>query len=228
MRAQDVRVGVFAALLSAGMAVMAMPTIAVAGPTLDAVKARGELVCGVHTGLYGFGAPDDKGVWRGIDVDVCRAVAAAVFGDDKKVKYVPLSAQARLTALQSGEIDLLSRNTTWTLDPRHRQRPELHRRQLLRRPGLHGGEEAGRQQRQGAVRRDRLRADRHHDRAQPRRLLPRQQDGAQAGHHREVRGGDRRPSSPAAATPSPPTPRSSPPSAPTTRRTRPTTSSCRS
>ncbi len=88
---------------------------ALAGPTLDAVKARGEVVCGVHTSLYGFGAPDDKGVWRGIDVDVCRAVAAAVFGDDKKVKYVPLSAQARLTALQSGEIDLLSRNTTWTL-----------------------------------------------------------------------------------------------------------------
>ena len=89
--------------------------VASAGPTLDAVKGRGELVCGVHTGLYGFGAPDDKGVWRGIDVDICRAVAAAVFGDDKKVKYVPLSAQARLTALQSGEIDLLSRNTTWTL-----------------------------------------------------------------------------------------------------------------
>ncbi|MFO1113027.1 MAG: amino acid ABC transporter substrate-binding protein [Rhodospirillales bacterium] len=88
---------------------------ALAGPTLDAVKARGEVICGVHNALYGFGAPDDKGVWRGIDVDVCRAVAAAVFGDDKKVKYVPLSAQARLTALQSGEIDLLSRNTTWTL-----------------------------------------------------------------------------------------------------------------
>jgi general L-amino acid transport system substrate-binding protein len=88
---------------------------AFAGPTLDAVKARGDVICGVHTGLYGFGAPDDKGAWRGIDIDVCRAVAAAVFGDDKKVKYVPLSAQARLTAVQSGEVDLLSRNTTWTL-----------------------------------------------------------------------------------------------------------------
>ena len=104
---------VAAVLLVLSMAVPAAK--ALAGATLDAVKARGELVCGVHTGLYGFGAPDDKGVWRGIDVDVCRAVAAAVFGDDKKVKYVPLSAQARLTALQSGEIDLLSRNTTWTL-----------------------------------------------------------------------------------------------------------------
>lgn len=88
---------------------------AVAGPTVDAVKARGELICGVHTGLYGFGAPDDKGVWRGLDVDICRAVAAAVLGDAKKVKFVPLTAQQRLTALQSGEIDLLSRNTTWTL-----------------------------------------------------------------------------------------------------------------
>lgn len=88
---------------------------ALAGPTLDAVKARGDIICGVHTALYGFGAPDDKGAWKGIDIDVCRAVAAAVLGDDKKVKYVPLSAQARLTAVQSGEVDLLSRNTTWTL-----------------------------------------------------------------------------------------------------------------
>ena len=88
---------------------------ALAGATFDAVKARGEVICGIHTGLYGFGAPDDKGVWKGLDVDMCRAVAAAVFGDATKVKYVPLSAQARLTALQSGEIDMLSRNTTWTL-----------------------------------------------------------------------------------------------------------------
>jgi general L-amino acid transport system substrate-binding protein len=88
---------------------------AFAGETFDAVKARGELICGVHTGLYGFGAPDEKGNWSGLDIDMCRAVAAAVFGDATKVKYVPLSAQARLTALQSGEIDMLSRNTTWTL-----------------------------------------------------------------------------------------------------------------
>ena len=88
---------------------------AFAGATLDAVKSRGSLVCGVHTALYGFSAPDDKGTWRGIDVDMCRAVAAALFGDANKIKYVPLSAQARMTALQSGEIDILSRNTTWTL-----------------------------------------------------------------------------------------------------------------
>ena len=86
-----------------------------AGATFDAVKARGELVCGVHTGLFGFAAPDDKGAWKGLDVDMCRAVAAAVLGNAAKVRYVPLSAQARLTALQSGEIDMLARNTTWTL-----------------------------------------------------------------------------------------------------------------
>ncbi|MFO1128419.1 MAG: amino acid ABC transporter substrate-binding protein [Rhodospirillales bacterium] len=107
------RYALMAALALLGVGSAATP--GVAGPTLDAVKARGSLVCGVHTGLYGFSAPDDKGVWHGIDVDMCRAVAAAVFGDANKVKYVPLSAQARLTALQSGEIDMLSRNTTWTL-----------------------------------------------------------------------------------------------------------------
>jgi general L-amino acid transport system substrate-binding protein len=114
MNSEALRKGIATAALMA-VAFAAPVGAAYAGPTLDAVKARGDVVCGVHTALYGFSAPDDKGAWRGIDVDVCRAVAAAVFGDDKKVKYVPLSAQARLTALQSGEIDLLSRNTTWTL-----------------------------------------------------------------------------------------------------------------
>jgi general L-amino acid transport system substrate-binding protein len=71
--------------------------------------------CGVNTGLAGFSQPDSKGVWRGIDVDVCRAVAAAVFGDANKVRYTPLTAQQRFTALQSGEVDILSRNTTWTV-----------------------------------------------------------------------------------------------------------------
>jgi general L-amino acid transport system substrate-binding protein len=83
--------------------------------TLDAVRARGFVQCGVNTGLAGFSQPDSKGVWRGIDVDVCRAVAAAVFGDAGKVRYTPLTAQQRFTALQSGEVDVLSRNTTWTI-----------------------------------------------------------------------------------------------------------------
>ncbi len=83
--------------------------------TLDAVKAKGHVQCGVKTGLAGFSQPDSKGVWKGIDIDLCRAVAAAVFGDANKVRYTPLTAQQRFTALQSGEVDILSRNTTWTV-----------------------------------------------------------------------------------------------------------------
>lgn len=83
--------------------------------TLQQVKARGVLSCGVNTGLAGFSAPNDKGEWTGIDADFCRAVAAAVLRDPTKVRFVPLNAKERFTALQSGEIDLLSRNTTWTL-----------------------------------------------------------------------------------------------------------------
>ncbi len=86
-----------------------------AGKTIDAIKARGQLVCGVNEGLAGFSAADSQGKWAGIDVDVCKAIAAAMLGDANKVKYVPLNAQQRFTALQSGEIDILSRNTTWTL-----------------------------------------------------------------------------------------------------------------
>jgi general L-amino acid transport system substrate-binding protein len=88
---------------------------AIAGKTVDAIKARGQLVCGVNTGLAGFSAADSQGNWSGLDVDVCKAIAAALLGDANKVKYVPLTAQQRFTALQSGEIDILSRNTTWTL-----------------------------------------------------------------------------------------------------------------
>ena len=83
--------------------------------TLKAVKDRGILNCGAHGSLAGFGMPDAKGVWHGLDVDVCRAIAAAIFGDPMKVKFVPLTAKDRFTALQSGEVDVLSRNTTWTL-----------------------------------------------------------------------------------------------------------------
>ena len=85
------------------------------GATLDAVRQKGFVQCGVNTGLAGFSQPDSKGEWKGIDVDLCRAVAAAVFGDATKVRYTPLTAQQRFTALQSGEVDLLARNTTWTI-----------------------------------------------------------------------------------------------------------------
>jgi general L-amino acid transport system substrate-binding protein len=82
--------------------------------TLSDVQAKGSLSCGVSSGLVGFSSTDSAGRWKGLDVDICRAVAAATLGDANKVKFVPLTAKERFTALQSGEIDLLSRNTTWT------------------------------------------------------------------------------------------------------------------
>ncbi|MGL4312194.1 MAG: amino acid ABC transporter substrate-binding protein [Paracoccaceae bacterium] len=96
---------VTAASLAAGLAGAA---------TLDDVKARGELICGSNTGLTGFGAPDANGVYQGFDAALCKAVAAAVLGDPAKVKFVPLTSETRFTALASGEVDLLARNSTWT------------------------------------------------------------------------------------------------------------------
>ena len=96
-------------------AVLAGSAAAASAATLDDVKARGSLQCGVNTGLAGFSQPNDAGEWTGLDVDYCRAVAAAVFGDPSKVKFTPLTAKERFTALESGEVDLLSRNTTWTM-----------------------------------------------------------------------------------------------------------------
>lgn len=103
----------FAATAAAVLAITALP--AHAGKTLDAIKARGQVICGVNTGLAGFSGADSSGNWTGMDVDACKAIAAAVLSDASKVKYVPLTAQQRFTALQSGEIDILSRNTTFTL-----------------------------------------------------------------------------------------------------------------
>ena len=97
------------------VAVLATPAFAQQQSTLDTVRSKGFVQCGVNTGLAGFSQPDSKGVWKGIDVDVCRGVAAAVFGDSSKVRYTPLTAQQRFTALQSGEVDILARNTTWTI-----------------------------------------------------------------------------------------------------------------
>ena len=99
--------------LGAAAALMSLP--AHAGKTLDAIKARGQLICGVNVGLAGFSAADSNGNWTGLDVDYCKAVAASLLGDATKVKWVPLTAQQRFTALQSGEVDILSRNTTNTL-----------------------------------------------------------------------------------------------------------------
>ncbi len=87
----------------------------VSANTLNQVKARGILQCGVGTGLAGFALPDAQGNWTGLDADFCRGLAAAIFDDPKKVKFIPLSSKDRFTALQSGEVDLLARNSTWTM-----------------------------------------------------------------------------------------------------------------
>lgn len=102
-----------AGLLTAALFATALP--AQAGKTLDAIRQKGQLACGVSTGVIGFSALDSQGRWQGLDVDVCKAIAAAVLGDASKVRWVPLNSQQRFTALQSGEVDLLSRNTTWSL-----------------------------------------------------------------------------------------------------------------
>ncbi|QXM23711.1 amino acid ABC transporter substrate-binding protein [Elioraea tepida] len=104
--------GIIAAAFTLGTAGFAAAQQA---PTFDAVKARGVLNCGVSTGVAGFSNPDSQGVWRGLDVDGCRAVAAAMFGDASKVRYIGTTSQSRFPALQSGEVDLLVRTTTWTL-----------------------------------------------------------------------------------------------------------------
>jgi general L-amino acid transport system substrate-binding protein len=101
------------AMIALGALAATMP--ALAGKTLDTIKQRGQLACGNNSNLAGFSAADSQGNWAGLDVDICKAIAATVLGDPAKVKYVPLNAQQRFTALQSGEIDVLSRNTTWTL-----------------------------------------------------------------------------------------------------------------
>lgn len=88
---------------------------AATGSTVDAIRARGQLTCGVSTGLAGFSMPDSQGAWRGFDVDFCRALAVAIFNDPNKVRFLATTPQVRFTALQSGEVDILSRNTTWTL-----------------------------------------------------------------------------------------------------------------
>ena len=96
-------------------AALGLTAAAASAQTLDEVKSRGYLQCGANTGLPGFGNPDDQGNWTGFDIDTCRAIAAAIFDDPEAVRFTPLSAPARFTALQSGEVDVLARNTTWTM-----------------------------------------------------------------------------------------------------------------
>ncbi len=105
----------FALGLLAAAAAVTIITAGAGAATLDTVKQRGILNCGANGQLPGFGIPDAQGNWTGLDVDLCRAVAAAIFNDATKVKFVPLTAQVRFTALQTGDVDVLVRNTTWTL-----------------------------------------------------------------------------------------------------------------
>ncbi|CAA9283452.1 MAG: L-amino acid ABC transporter (Glu/Asp/His/...), substrate-binding protein AapJ [uncultured Craurococcus sp.] len=98
-----------------GLAALAQAKAQPAADTLAAIRARGQVVCGVSVNTIGFAVPDARGVFRGLDVDACRAVAAAILGDATKVRFVPTTTQVRFTALQSGEVDLLVRNTTWSL-----------------------------------------------------------------------------------------------------------------
>ena len=103
-------------LLTLSILIAALFSVVAHASTLDDVKARGKLLCGVNTGLLGFAAMDANGAWAGFDVDFCRAVAAAVLGDGTKVDFVPLSAQERFDKLKSGAVDVLARNTTWTME----------------------------------------------------------------------------------------------------------------
>ena len=99
----------------AGAALSAIAVVSANASTLDQVKTRGQLICGANPGLAGFGLPDDQGTYKGLDADECKAIAAAIFNDPNKVKYLPINAKDRPTILASGEIDVLIRNTTWTL-----------------------------------------------------------------------------------------------------------------
>ena len=98
-----------------GLLCMVLSLHCFAGKTLESIRQKDQISCGVNTGLAGFGAADSQGKWTGLDVDICRAIAAAVLGSAEKVRFVPLSAPQRFTALQSGEIDILSRNTTFSM-----------------------------------------------------------------------------------------------------------------
>ena len=154
------------ALLAAGVAAgMASAS------TLSDVKARGTLNCGVNPGLVGFGAPDANGKWTGFDVAMCKAVAAAVLGDPNKVKYVPTTGETRFTALSSGEIDMLARNSTWTFKRENDLKLTFVGVNYYDGQGFMVPKSLGVSSAKELDGGDDLRADRHHDRAQPRRLF---------------------------------------------------------
>ncbi len=162
----------------------AMATTALAG-TLDDVKTKGFVQCGVSQGLPGFSNPDSSNNWTGMDVDFCRAVAAAIFGDASKVKFSPLNSKERFTALQSGEVDLLSRNTTWTMSRDTSLGLKFAGTMYYDGQGFMVNKSLGVDSAHEARRRHGVHGNRHHDGTEPRRLLQGQQ-------HEVSGGGDRR------------------------------------
>ena len=157
--------------------------------TLDAMKSRGLLVCGVSTGVAGFSLADSQGVIKGIDADDCRAVAAAVLGDANKVRFVPTTTINRFTALQSGEIDVLIRETTWTLGREGSLGLEFADVNYYDGTGFLVKTAANVKSVKELGRRHRLRAARHQHRTRDQRLFPRQQHqvhaGRDPGHQRD-------------------------------------------
>ena len=151
-------------------AILAAVATASSAQTLNTVKSRGILNCGANGTLAGFGLPDAQGRWTGLDVDFCRALAAAIFNDPTKIKFVAADRQGPLHGAAVGRGRRAVPQHHLDLVARHLARTELHGRQLLRRPGLHGAQGAEGQFRARAQRRGGLRPAGHHDRAQPRRL----------------------------------------------------------
>ena len=174
------------AAVAAALAFVAAP--AFAGKTLDAVKQRGSVKCGVTNGVAGFSAPDTQGNWSGLDVDTCRAIAAAVLGDGKKVEFVPLNSQQRFSALQAGEIDILARNTTWTLTRDASLGFHFTTITYYDGQGFLVPEEDQGDERQAAQERHHLHAGGHHQREERRRLLQGAEHPGQDGRVRELRG----------------------------------------
>ena len=177
----------FAASRSAWILALACAWLApsnVSALTLEAVKARGTLVCGVSQGIIGFSSRGENGEWEGLDADFCRALAAAIFDDPAKVEFVPLSAEDRFKALQSKSIDVLSRNSSWTMSRETGLGLAFAGRQLLRRSGVDDAPCAQPLQRARTRRQQGLRPERHHDRAEPAGLFPRQQHELRGGRDR--------------------------------------------
>ena len=160
---------------------------AAAAGTLDDVKARGKLNCGVSTGLVGFAAPDANGNWDGFDVAVCRAVAVATLGDANAVEFVPTTGKTRFTALASGEVDMLARNTTWTFSRDVDLKFEFVGVNYYDGQGFMVPKDLGVSSAKDLGRRDRLHPDRYDNRAEPGGFLPLEQHQLRAGSNRDQR-----------------------------------------